>query len=233
MACNISGRVPGITVSIAPRRDRDPVVPRAPQSQRAAKIPVALPASRLVPLEPADLTEPAKKTGKPAMTAQATPEGTPKGAWKITFLLFLFMLVNFADKIVVGLAGAPIMDELKLVAGAVRPARLLVLLPVFDLGHRRRLHRQPRRHPLGAAGDGGDLVGGAVSDGRHRQFHHAADLPHHPRRRRGAGLFGGGARDLQMVSRREANAADRHSLAGLGLRRDPGGAGAELDHRQS
>ncbi len=48
------------------------------------------------------------------MTAQATPEGTPKGAWKITFLLFLFMLVNFADKIVVGLAGAPIMDELKL-----------------------------------------------------------------------------------------------------------------------
>src|SRR6202051_2067827 len=27
---------------------------------------------------------------------------TPKGAWKITFLLFLFMLVNFADKIVGG-----------------------------------------------------------------------------------------------------------------------------------
>ena len=44
------------------------------------------------------------------MTAQPTPHG----AWKITFLLFLFLLVNFADKIVVGLAGAPIMDELKL-----------------------------------------------------------------------------------------------------------------------
>jgi MFS family permease len=44
------------------------------------------------------------------MTAQPTPEG----AWKITFLLFLFMLVNFADKIVVGLAGVPIMTELKL-----------------------------------------------------------------------------------------------------------------------
>lgn len=43
-----------------------------------------------------------------------TMQTTPKGAWKITFLLFLFMLVNFADKIVVGLAGAPIMDELKL-----------------------------------------------------------------------------------------------------------------------
>jgi MFS family permease len=39
---------------------------------------------------------------------------TPKGAWKMTFLLFLFMLVNFADKIVVGLAGVPIMTELKL-----------------------------------------------------------------------------------------------------------------------
>jgi MFS family permease len=39
---------------------------------------------------------------------------TPKGGWKITFLLFLFMLVNFADKIVVGLAGVPIMAELKL-----------------------------------------------------------------------------------------------------------------------
>src|SRR5689334_9438438 len=45
-----------------------------------------------------------------------TAQPTPKGAWKITFLLFLFMLVNFADKIVVGLAGAPIMDELKLSA---------------------------------------------------------------------------------------------------------------------
>ena len=43
-----------------------------------------------------------------------TAQPTPKGAWKITFLLFLFMLVNFADKIVVGLAGVPIMTELKL-----------------------------------------------------------------------------------------------------------------------
>jgi MFS family permease len=43
-----------------------------------------------------------------------TVQPTPKGAWKITSLLFLFMLVNFADKIVVGLAGVPIMTELKL-----------------------------------------------------------------------------------------------------------------------
>ena len=47
-------------------------------------------------------------------TAKDTATETPKGAWKITFLLFLFMLVNFADKIVVGLAGVPIMTEMKL-----------------------------------------------------------------------------------------------------------------------
>ena len=43
-----------------------------------------------------------------------TAQPTPKGAWRITFLLFLFMVVNFADKIVVGLAGVPIMTEMKL-----------------------------------------------------------------------------------------------------------------------
>ena len=48
-------------------------------------------------------------SAQPGQTAQ-----TPRGAWTMTFLLFLFMLVNFADKIVVGLAGVPIMTELKL-----------------------------------------------------------------------------------------------------------------------
>jgi MFS family permease len=48
------------------------------------------------------------------MAAQATSSETPKGAWTITSLLFLFMLVNFADKIVVGLAAVPIMKELNL-----------------------------------------------------------------------------------------------------------------------
>lgn len=48
------------------------------------------------------------------MNARPTSVETPKGAWTITFLLFLLMLVNFADKIVVGLAGVPIMTELKL-----------------------------------------------------------------------------------------------------------------------
>ena len=52
-------------------------------------------------------------TGTPAATAPAT-RTTPKGAWTIATMLLLYMLVNFADKIVVGLAGVPIMTELKL-----------------------------------------------------------------------------------------------------------------------
>ncbi|MGY4328155.1 hypothetical protein ACVWWG_002572 [Bradyrhizobium sp. LB7.2] len=50
--------------------------------------------------------------GTAAVAGKTT--GTPKGAWTVTFLLFLFMLVNFADKIVVGLAGVPIMADLNL-----------------------------------------------------------------------------------------------------------------------
>jgi MFS family permease len=37
-----------------------------------------------------------------------------KGAWGMTALLFLFMLINFADKVVVGLAAQPIIKELGL-----------------------------------------------------------------------------------------------------------------------
>ena len=37
-----------------------------------------------------------------------------KGAWTIVALLFLFMMINFADKAIIGLAGVPIMTELNL-----------------------------------------------------------------------------------------------------------------------
>jgi MFS transporter, ACS family, D-galactonate transporter len=37
-----------------------------------------------------------------------------KGAWLTVALLFLFMVVNFADKAVIGIAAVPIMQELKL-----------------------------------------------------------------------------------------------------------------------
>jgi ACS family D-galactonate transporter-like MFS transporter len=39
---------------------------------------------------------------------------TPKEAWLIVALLFLFMLINFADKAVIGIAAVPIMEELQL-----------------------------------------------------------------------------------------------------------------------
>ncbi|MGH7099189.1 MAG: MFS transporter [Stellaceae bacterium] len=39
---------------------------------------------------------------------------TPKRAWAVVALLFLFMLINFADKAVIGLAAVPIMQELRL-----------------------------------------------------------------------------------------------------------------------
>ena len=78
-----------------------------------------------------------------------TAQPTPKGAWGITFLLFLFMLVNFADKIVVGLAGVPIMTELKLQPEEFGLLGSSFFYPVFDLGHRRRLHRQPHRRRAG------------------------------------------------------------------------------------
>lgn len=45
------------------------------------------------------------------MTAQDRPL---KGAWGMTALIFLFMLINFADKVIVGLAAKPIMEDLKL-----------------------------------------------------------------------------------------------------------------------
>jgi MFS transporter, ACS family, D-galactonate transporter len=46
-----------------------------------------------------------------AKTDDARP---PKAAWLIVALLFLFMLVNFADKAVIGIAAVPIMNELQL-----------------------------------------------------------------------------------------------------------------------
>ena len=45
------------------------------------------------------------------MSAEQRPH---KGAWGITALLFLFMLINFADKVVLNIVGPPMTDELGL-----------------------------------------------------------------------------------------------------------------------
>lgn len=42
------------------------------------------------------------------------PGSHRKNAWLIVGLLFLFMLINFADKAVIGIAAVPIMQELQL-----------------------------------------------------------------------------------------------------------------------
>ena len=42
------------------------------------------------------------------------PEGDRREAWLIVALLFLFMVINFADKAVIGIAAVPIMQELGL-----------------------------------------------------------------------------------------------------------------------
>jgi MFS transporter, ACS family, D-galactonate transporter len=39
---------------------------------------------------------------------------TPRAAWLMVGLLFLFMLINFADKAVIGIAAVPLMTELRL-----------------------------------------------------------------------------------------------------------------------
>jgi len=42
------------------------------------------------------------------------PRSDRKDAWLIVALLFLFTMINFADKAVIGIAAVPIMQELKL-----------------------------------------------------------------------------------------------------------------------
>ncbi len=44
----------------------------------------------------------------------ANRSGAPRAAWLMVGLLFLFMLINFADKAVIGIAAVPLMTELRL-----------------------------------------------------------------------------------------------------------------------
>src|SRR5580704_6390513 len=49
-----------------------------------------------------------------AINADISAARQAKGAWLTVLMLFLFMVVNFADKAVIGIAAVPIMQELKL-----------------------------------------------------------------------------------------------------------------------
>lgn len=46
--------------------------------------------------------------------ATAHPSESPREAWLIVALLFLFMMINFADKAVIGIAAVPMMQDLRL-----------------------------------------------------------------------------------------------------------------------
>ena len=98
------------------------------------------------------------------MSVQAKPL---KGAWGMTALLFLFMLINFADKVVVGLAAQPIMEELKLTPEqfGLIGSSFFFLFAVSAV--RGGLRRQPRPDAPHAAGHGDRLVAGAVPHAGH------------------------------------------------------------------
>ena len=68
-------------------------------------------------------------------------DAAQKGAWTIVVLLFFFMLINFADKVIIGLAGVPIMKDLALTPRGVRAGQLQLLLPVLAVGDRHRFSR--------------------------------------------------------------------------------------------
>ena len=161
-----------------------------------------------------------------------TAQPTPKGAWKITFLLFLFMLVNFADKIVVGLAGVPIMTEMKLEPEqfGLLGSSFFFLFSISAIVVGFIVNRIATRWVLLALA----LIWALA------QFPMVGTVSFTTllicRVILGAGegpAFSVAAHcGLQMVSRREADPADRDPVAGLGVRRDPRGAGAELGDRQ-
>ena len=54
------------------------------------------------------------QSSRPTGVTKTDYTRTPKEAWLIVALLFLFMLINFADKAVIGIAAVPIMQELQL-----------------------------------------------------------------------------------------------------------------------
>ena len=85
-----------------------------------------------------EIRETAQRRGGVAKTHQ---RGTPKGAWLVVALLFLFMLINFADKAVIGIAAVPIMQGLQLSPRQFGLIGSSFYLLFFGFGDRYRLHR--------------------------------------------------------------------------------------------
>ena len=91
------------------------------------------------------------------LAAAAHHAAAPRQAWLIVALLFLFMVINFADKAVIGIAAVPIMEELQLSPREFGLLGSSFFLLFCGLGDRHRLHRQSGPDALGAAGHGARL----------------------------------------------------------------------------
>ena len=129
-------------------------------------------------------------------------------------LLFFFMLINFADKAIIGLAGVPIMKELGLTPkefGLVNSSffflfSLSAIVTGFLVNHVQTRWALLAMALIWALTQFPMLgtVGLATSD----------RLPHRAGRRRRAGLSGRPACHLQVVPQRAAHPADRDHLTG-------------------
>ena len=121
--------------------------------------------------------------------------------WVIVALLFLFMLINFADKAVIGIAAVPMMQELQLSPrefGLIGSSFFLLFsLSAVVTGF--IVNRVQTRWVLLIMG----LVWALdpIPDARDGRVRDDRCLPRRSRRRRGTGLSGGAALGLQMVPR--------------------------------
>src|SRR5215467_6142480 len=125
--------------------------------------------------------------------------GDDKGAWLIVALLFLFMLINFADKAVIGIAAVPIMQELRLSPrqfGLVGSSFFL-LFSVSAIVTDFIVNRVQTRWALLTMSR---LSIDPISDARDSRVRDVGCLPDCPRRRRGTRLSGSAAFGVRMVS---------------------------------
>ena len=149
-------------------------------------------------------------------------------AWIVVVLLFIFVVINFADKAVIGIAAVPIMQELHLGPrqfGLVGSS-FYVLFAVSSVATGFLVNRMHTRWVLLVMG----LIPGAdaVSDDRLGRVRNPGGLSYRARGRRRSRNTGGIALRLQVVPQRTAHPSDRRHCARRGDRRHGGTAAAQL-----
>jgi MFS family permease len=122
-----------------------------------------------------------------------------KRARIVVVLLFIFMVINFADKAVIGIAAVPIMQELELgpCQFGLVGSSFFLLFAVSSVATGLLVNRVQTR--LGAAGDGLHLGADPVSDDRLGRVRNPGGPSYRARDRRRSHNTGGAAFRLQMV----------------------------------